>query len=134
MIHHFPVQIYYEDTDAGGIVYHANYIKFMERARTTLLQEKGLSLVALIDTFGIQFVVRSIQINYQQPARLQQTLIVVTKLIDFNKASMTFSQDIYLDPQDVRTMICSGEVIIVCTNLQFKPCKIPEAVGKEFNA
>ncbi|MBS0289923.1 MAG: YbgC/FadM family acyl-CoA thioesterase [Proteobacteria bacterium] len=134
MRHHYPIHIFYEDTDAAGIVYHANYIKFMERARTTLLQEKGLSLPALIDTFGIQFVVRAVNITYEQPARLQEELIVVTELAKYGKASLVFKQNIYFRPEDLKTMICSGEVVIVCVNKQFKPCAIPAAVLKELKS
>ncbi len=131
MSHIYPLQIFYEDTDAAGVVYHANYIKFMERARTTLLQEKGLSLPALIDTFGIQFVVRAVNIVYEQPARLQHNIFVVTEIVNFGKATIIFKQNIYFDPSDAKTMICSGEVVIVCVNLQFKPCAIPAAVLRE---
>lgn len=130
--HHFyPLQIFYEDTDAAGIVYHANYLKFMERARTVFLQEKGLSLPALIGTFGVQFLVRAVSVTYEQPARLQQTITVVTNITKFGKASLVFTQNIYFDPLDVKTMICSGEVAIVCTDLQYKPCAIPAAVLRE---
>jgi acyl-CoA thioester hydrolase len=131
MTHFYPIQIFYEDTDAGGIVYHANYLKYMERARTTFLLDKGLSLPALIDTFGIQFVVRSITINYEKPVRLQENFIVVTKIVKCNKASIVFSQNSYFDPSNEQTMICSSEVVIVCTNEQLKPCAIPEAIVKE---
>lgn len=129
--HNYSIQIFFEDTGADGIVYHANYLKYMERARTTFLQEKGLSLPALLDTFGIQFVVRSIQIDYSKPVRLQQKLIVVTELLDCRKASLIFKQRLYFDPKDEKTIICSGEVVIACTNLQLKPCGIPEAVARE---
>ena len=130
-VNYYPVKIFYEDTDAAGVVYHANYIKFMERARTILLEEKGLSLPAVIDTFGVQFVVRSVKVSYERPARLQQNIIVATNIIKYGRASLIFSQNIYFDPQDEQTMVCSGEVVIVCTNLQFKPCAIPEALLRE---
>ncbi len=131
MTHYYPVQIFYEDTDAAGIVYHANYIKYLERARTTLLQQKGLSLPALIDTFGIQFVVRAVNITFEKPAKLQQNIIVSTDLVKQGRASLTFKQNIYFDPSDMDTMICSGEVVVVCVNQQFKPCAIPLEVIKE---
>lgn len=131
MSHHFPIQIFYEDTDAGGIVYHANYLKFMERARTIFLEEKGLSLPILIDTFGIQFVVQAINITYEQPVRLQQRIIMVTNVTKLGRASLTFRQAAYFNPAEDKTMICSGEAVIVCTNLQFKPCAIPQAILKE---
>lgn len=131
LTHNYPVQIFFEDTGADGIVYHPNYLKYMERARTTFLQEKGLSLPALLDTFGIQFVVRSIQINYAKPVRLQQKLEVVTEMIECRKASLIFKQRLYFDPRDEKTLICSGDIVIACTNLQLKPCAIPAAVARE---
>jgi len=134
MAHHFSLQVFYEDTDALGVVYHANYVKFMERARTVFLQEKGLSLPALIDTFGIQLLVRNLQVSYARPARLLQALTVITEVTKINKASLTFSQNLYFDPSDLNTMICSGEVVVVCTNLDFKPCAIPAAIVRELKS
>lgn len=131
MPHHFQLQVFYEDTDAAGIVYHANYIKFMERARTTFLQENGFSIPTIIENFGVLFVVKAVNITYLQPAKLQQMITVVTELAKVGRASMTFLQRIYLDPHNINTMICTGEVVIVCTDLQFKPCAIPEAVLRE---
>lgn len=129
--HYYGLQIFYEDTDAAGVVYHANYIKFMERARTTLLQEKGLSLPTLINDFSVQFLVRAVSVTYEKPARLQQNLTVATTITKYGRASLTFKQDIFFNPQNENTMICSGEVVIVCTDLQFKPCGIPAAVLRE---
>jgi acyl-CoA thioester hydrolase len=134
MSHYYEIQVFYDDTDALGIVYHANYIKFMERARTVLFQQKGLSLPALVENFGIQFLVRAVKITFEKPARLQQSLVVVTELAKQGKASLTFQQNLYFDPQDPNTMICTGEVVIVCTNLQFKPCSIPKAVLRELKS
>jgi len=131
MTHYYPVEIFYEDTDAAGIVYHANYLKYMERARTTFLLEKGLRLPSLLETQGIQFVVRSVTIRYEKPVRLQQRFIVATDIVKYNKASMVFSQNSYFDPSNEQTMICSGEVVIVCTNVNLKPCAIPAAIVKE---
>lgn len=129
MAHQYPLAIFYEDTDAGGVVYHANYLKFMERARTTWLNDKGLSLPALIDTFGIQLVVHTAHIRYEHVARLQQQLMVVTEVAKLKRASLIFHQSIYLVPHQVR--VCFGEIMVVCTNLQFKPCAIPQPVLRE---
>lgn len=134
MTHCYSVQIFYEDTDAAGIVYHANYIKFMERARTIFLEQKGLSLPTLIDNFGIQFLVKELKITYEKPARLGQMVTVVTHIDKVGKASLRFAQNIYFDPADPQTMICSGEVVIVCTNKQFKPCGIPPQIIGELTA
>jgi len=131
MAYRFPVQVYYEDTDATGVVYHTNYIKYMERARSTLLQQKGLSLPAIIDKFGIQFLVRGIKVDFRQPARLLQSLTVVTRMTKIGRASLVFQHDLYFEPGHEQTMICSGEVVLVCANMAFKPCAIPADVLKE---
>lgn len=128
MTHYYPIQIFYEDTDAGGVVYHANYIKYMERARTVFLQDKGFSLSDLLESYGIQFVVRDLHVTYEKPAKLQQNLTVATKITKYGKASLTFLQSIYFDPMDEQSIICTGEIVIVCINLQMKPCGIPAAV------
>ncbi len=134
MPHYYPVQIFYEDTDGAGIVYHANYVKYMERARTVLLEEKGFSLPGLKEHYGVQFVVKALDVRYFKPATLQQKLIVVTELSKLGRATLTFTQTLFLDPGDKKTMICSGEVVIVCTNLIFKPCVIPMAVMRELKS
>lgn len=90
--HRFPIRIYYEDTDAGGVVYHANYIKFAERARTEALREAGLHQSTLWDSDNIGFVVRRIGVDYTKPARLDDLLSVETTLTEFGKASVTLSQ------------------------------------------
>lgn len=134
MTHCYSIQIFYEDTDAAGIVYHANYLNFMERARSILFDQKGLSLTTLIDNFGVQFLVKELKITYIKPARLGQMVNVVTNIKKVGRASMVFEQKVYFDPSDPQTMICSGEVVIVCTNMQFKPCGIPAAVIGELTS
>lgn len=134
MMHYYPIEIFYEDTDAGGVVYHANYIKYMERARTVMLRDKGLSLTGLLDSYGIHFVVKALHISYEKPARLQQNLTVATKITKYGGASLTFSQSLYFDPADEQSIICTGEIVIVCINLSMKPCAIPAAVLGELKS
>lgn len=133
-MHYYPVEIFYEDTDAGGVVYHTNYIKYMERARTVYLRDKGFSLITLKESFGIQFVVKHLEVSYERPAKLQQNLTVATKITKYGGASLTFLQSLYFDPTDEQSMICSGESVIVCINLQMKPCAIPAAVLGELKS
>lgn len=130
----YTVRVFYEDTDAAGVVYHANYIKYMERARTMFLEQKGLSLPTLIENFKIMFLVKELKVTYEKPARLGQLINVVTHIEKFGKASLRFVQNCYFDPADAQTMICSGEVVIVCTNLEYKPCGIPAAIMGELTA
>ena len=90
--HHFPIRVYYEDTDAGGVVYHANYIKFAERARTEALRAAGINQSALWDVDNIGFVVRRLSCDYSRPARLDDALMVETRLQEFGKASVSLTQ------------------------------------------
>ena len=123
----WPVRVYYEDTDTGGVVYYANYLKFMERARTEFLRHLGFEQDELIKNENIIFAVRSININYHKPARFNELLQVTAKVIEFKKASMLFEQSI------VRTsdqqLLCDGSVRIASLKADsFKPCAIPQAI------
>jgi len=90
--HSYPVRVYYENTDAGGVVYHANYIKFAERARTEALRDAGLTQSILWQTDNMGFVVRRLSVDYTKPARLDEALSVETSLQEFGKASVTLVQ------------------------------------------
>lgn len=126
--HHYPVIVFYEDTDAAGIVYHANYLRFMERARTTYLREKNITLSNLINQHGVQFLVRAVQLSFERPAKLEQNLTVVSKITKLGRASAYFKQTIFLDPHEQDSLVCSGEIVLVCTNLAGEPCAIPESI------
>ncbi len=89
---HWPVTVYYEDTDAGGVVYHANYLKFFERARTEMLRAVGVHQQSLLEQ-GIGFVVRHMEIDFLKGAKLDDHLEVVTRVSELKKASLTFCQD-----------------------------------------
>ena len=103
----FPVRVYYEDTDAGGVVYHANYLKFMERARSEFLIDKSCSVVRCEQEFGIIFVVRHIDIDFAVPAKLGDDLIVDVQVIKLGKVGMLMKQCVY-NAQDL--LICSALV------------------------
>src|ERR1700761_4404562 len=93
-LHRYGVRVYYEDTDAGGIVYHANYLRFAERARTEALREAGIPHAALVERFNLMFVVRRAEVDYQRPARLDETIIVETETVDVAGASVLLRQTI----------------------------------------
>jgi acyl-CoA thioester hydrolase len=93
----WPVRVYYEDTDSGGVVYYANYLKFMERARTELLRSIGYQQDQLQQELGIIFAVHSANIRYKKPARFNDELNVVTSISALGKASIRFKQSIYLE-------------------------------------
>ena len=127
----FPwsVRVYYEDTDSGGVVYHANYLKFMERARTEWLRSMGLQRLA--EDFGLLFAVRSVNLNYHRPARLNDLLHIHSRIERVRGASLNFIQNI-TKANGPDELLCSGQVCVACVNAQtFKPRPIPQTVLTE---
>jgi len=121
----WPIRVYYEDTDAGGVVYYANYLKFFERARTEMLRAMGYEQDELIANEGIIFVVRSVQADYLSPARFNEQLQVSAKVSLAKKASLTFEQVITRDDE----VLCKGGVRIACLDAQtMRPKAIPETL------
>ncbi|SIQ35639.1 acyl-CoA thioester hydrolase [Aeromonas sp. RU39B] len=121
----FPVRVYYEDTDAGGIVYNANYLKFMERARTEFLRDRGIEQDGLLAD-GIAFVVTRTEIDFRSAARFNEQLTVTTQVVELKRASMRFEQRIFA--QDGR-LITDAQVQIACVTVpQMKPVAIPAQV------
>lgn len=106
----FPVRIYYEDTDAGGVVYHARYLHFFERARTEFLREKGFSQQALLAQ-NLAFVVKKMEIDYKIPARLDDFLIVESKIIELKGAKIVFQQRL------LKEEICLSEATVVVASV-----------------
>lgn len=122
------VRIYYEDTDAGGVVYHANYLKYMERARSEWLREMGWDVQKLEEEFGIIFAINKVQLEYLSPARLNDELLVSTELIQIGKVRLSFKQNIYNDGK----LITTGMVkVAVLNNDKFKFQPIPNHVFQE---
>jgi len=120
----WPVRVYYEDTDAGGVVYYANYLKFLERARTEYLRALGFEQDQLKQEYGIIFAVHSLSIKYQKPAVFNDALTVTAEIVDRGNAALTFKQMITRDKD--KTGICSAEVIIACLNAEkFSPTRVP---------
>ena len=129
MIKKFPIKIYYEDTDSGGVVYYANYLKFIERARTNLIQELGFSLQLLSEKHDCHFVVKNIHCHYIQSAKLEDDLIIQTQFLHIKKASFELEQNIYRDGK----VIFESKVLMVNINSKGKPIKIPEALITSIN-
>ncbi|WP_159654243.1 tol-pal system-associated acyl-CoA thioesterase [Vibrio atypicus] len=124
----WPVTVYYEDTDAGGVVYHSNYLKFFERARTELLRTIGVSQHSLLEQ-KIGFVVRHMDIDFLQGARLDDQLLVKTHIAELKKASLTFCQEI-VNP-DGKTL-CKAMVKVACIdNEKMRPQAIPQSIVME---
>ena len=120
-----PVRVYYEDTDAGGVVYYANYLKFCERARTEWLRTIGVSQQALIDEQGLAFVVRSVQADYLASARLDDALEVVTRVAMLRRASILFEQQVMRGQE----LLFTTRVLLASIDLhRQKPVAIPASL------
>ncbi|PKF73420.1 tol-pal system-associated acyl-CoA thioesterase [Pseudomonas fluvialis] len=128
----YPCRVYYEDTDAGGIVYYVNYLKYMERARTERLRGMGYAQSQLVGE-NLLFVVHSAEVRYQQPARLDDALYVSAEVLWLKRASLCFSQQVRREQDDA--LLCQGQFTVACVradNLQ--PRAIPEALRAAFAA
>lgn len=127
--HKIPVRIYYEDTDAGGVVYHSNFIKFTERGRTELLRFMGFENKSLHESQGILFVVRHISADYLKPAVLDDLLEVQTLVTQLKNTSLVMKQSIYRNTE----MIFTADVTIVAIDAgSLKPVRIPEGLRGGF--
>ena len=121
-MHILPIKIYYEDTDAQGVVYYANYLKFFERARTEYLRDVGYEQRRLMEQ-GAIFVVRELDIKFKKPAYLDQQIEVHTKIIKAGKVSFDFSQKIFSNEGN---LLCGGVIKCGCLDSkEFKPKPLP---------
>lgn len=125
LISTLPVRIYYEDTDAGGVVYYANYLKFFERGRTELLREFNIEQDILLEK-NIAFVVKKMDVDYVKSALFNQLVTVKTEVISCRKASFRFKQEILHENGE---LLCQATTLIACINLQeMKPMAIPAEI------
>lgn len=135
----WPIRVYYEDTDSGGVVYYANYLKFMERARTELLRSIGYEQDQLKQEQGIIFAVRSANIEYKKPARFNDELNVLTSITALGKASINFKQAVHLrsvhsDKPEPGRLLSEAAIKIACLNAtKFTPQSIPASIIKRIN-
>ena len=120
------IKVYYEDTDAGGVVYYANYLKFLERARTEALSEVGLSNLKIKKDYGALIVVKSCNIDFNKSAHLEDKLRINSFITSFTKTSFTMSQSIYRN----KDIIVKSKVHLVFVNEKNKPIKITENILK----
>lgn len=125
MTHRFPVRVYYEDTDLGQVVYYANYLRFIERARSEWLREGGIDQLALMQQDGIAFVARRVNADYLSPARYDDLLDVVSELRGVNGARIALTQRV---ERAGRTLF-AAEVDLVCVAVpSMRPVRVPAAV------
>lgn len=126
-----PIRVYWEDTDAGGVVYHASYLRFLERARTEGLRSLGISQQALRKDEDRIFVVHRMQIDFRAPARLDDLLEVHSRIADLGHASLVFSQRI-MRPADTRVLV-EAQVRVACLSASsFRPRGLPEPLRLRF--
>ncbi|MBD2784672.1 tol-pal system-associated acyl-CoA thioesterase [Xenorhabdus sp. DI] len=129
MLFRWPIRVYYEDTDASGVVYHARYLVFYERARTEMLREKGFHQQPMLDE-QVGFVVSRMTIDYRKPAKLDDELVVESEVTNIRGASLTFIQRV-VDCNGV--VINSTECLVVYVNSsQMKPMALPKSIVAEF--
>ena len=120
-----PVRVYWEDTDAGGVVFYANYLKFFERARTEWLRARGVGQQALKDETGAMFVVTDTQVSYKRPARLDDLLDVTVQVTDAGRASFTIRQQAWCDGR----LLAEGSIRIGCVDATtLRPRRLPDPV------
>ena len=131
---HWPLRVYYEDTDAGGIVFYANYLKFFERARTEWLRAAGIGQHMLAEQEQRIFVVKSAAIDYHAPAKLDELLEITVKLRKLGRASVAFMQEAWCKGDDGTAksrLLCSAGIRIGCVDAQsLRPAPIPDAVAE----
>jgi len=126
---HWPVRVYYEDTDGGGVVYHANYLKFMERARTEWLRHLGFEQTELRQKLGVLFVVRSLSIQYRRPALFNDELVVETRIGKTGGSLLVFEQIILRNAGQQTEHLTEAVVEVVCVEAGlFKPVTIPDSI------
>lgn len=126
----WPVRVYFQDTDAGGVVYHAAYVNFLERARTEWLREcYGYTNMGLMSEFGMVFVVRSLRLEFLRPAALDDLLDVSVQLKDIGRSRVGLCQNVLRD----KDVLVEAEINLVCvTTDDFKPVSVPEALREQW--
>ena len=121
----FKIKVYYEDTDSGGVVYYANYLKFLERARSELIYSFGLSNKQLLKEYDTLIIVKSCNIQYKKPAKLEDELEIDSKIKSFTKTSFTIDQTIKRKEE----IISLAEIVLVTVDKSGKPIKIPKILA-----
>lgn len=127
----FSVRVYYEDTDAGGVVYYANYLKFFERARTEWLRSLGFEQAAVAQSEGRLFVVRSASLDYHRPARLDDALVILSRIVRVGKASLLFDQTCHRGD----ALLSSARIEIACVSAtHWRPAALPDTLARRLRA
>jgi len=114
-------KVYYEDTDSGGVVYYANYLKFLERARTDAITSLNFSNKNLIEKFGIYIIVKSCNLNFHKPAKLEDNLNIISKVLEVKNVSIRMKQNIFVND----SMIVEAEILLASVDKKGKLSKLP---------
>ena len=120
-----PIRVYYEDTDCGGVVYYANYLRYFERGRTEFLRERSISLTDCHDK-GIVFVVTRAEVDYLSPGRYNDLLLLDTRLTDISGVTMTFRHEMKKEGSEKE--LVRGSVVLASVNKDGRPVKLPEDI------
>ena len=125
-----PIRVYFQDTDAGGVVYHASYVNFLERARTEWLRERcGYSNGGLMKEFGAVFVVRSLKLDYLRPAKLDDLLNVTAQVKETGRSRVLLQQNVHRGDE----VLVEAEVHLVCVSMDnFKPVSVPDVLRNQW--
>ena len=125
-----PIRVYFQDTDAGGVVYHASYVNFMERARTEWLREHhGYSNAGLMKEFGVVFMVRSLKLDYLKPALLDDLLSVTAQIKEVGRSRVVLQQNVLRHEE----VLVEAEIHLVCVTVDnFKPVSVPQALREQW--
>ena len=124
MTHNMTLRVYYEDTDAAGIVYYANYLKFAERGRTEMMRELGFAHTGIVAESGIVFTVRRLSADYRQPARLDDLLSVETRVMEIAGATLLLDQRVCRDGE----VLVAVDVLVACVGRDGRPRRVPPAL------
>ena len=127
--HSNNIRVYYEDTDAGGLVYHANYLKFAERARTEMLREISIEQLILKNDYNIQFIVKNLYIDFFKPAQLDDLLTIKSVILKVSLAKVIMEQLIYKK----MTLLAKIDVTLGSINTEGKPSRLPKIVLEKLN-
>ena len=124
-----PVRVYYQDTDAGGVVFHAQYLAFMERARTELLNDAGIDLARVADEARVLFLVYELKARYHEPARLNELLTVTAEIAKMGRASLVFHQRV---ERDARLLVEADITVALVSRETMKPARMPRELEQAF--
>lgn len=123
--HLLTMRVYYADTDAIGIVYHANYLRYFEAGRTEALRSKGIALSSLLNEYGVQFAVVSANVLFHKPARLEDQILIATKINKIGRASIAYQQSIYLSDKQGE-LLCNAEIKLATVDKHMRVHKLPD--------